>query len=58
MQTRGLCSGSVLQERAARASSPVCTGLKREELRATKILFCGQILKEHIVSCYIFGLMF
>ena len=29
MQTRELCSGSVLQERAAGASSLVCTGLKR-----------------------------
>ena len=28
MQTRELCSGSVLQERAARASSLVCTDLK------------------------------
>ena len=28
MQTRELCSGSVLQERAAGASSLVCTGLK------------------------------
>ena len=33
MQTRELCSGSMLQERAAGASSLVCTGLKLVSLR-------------------------
>ena len=33
MQTRELCSGSVLQERAAGASSLVCTGLNTRVLR-------------------------
>ena len=39
MQTRELCSGSVLQERAAGASSLVCTGLYGALISCNKVLF-------------------
>ena len=42
MQTRELCSGSVLQERGAGASSLVCTGLKNVAY------YCYLLLKEGV----------